>query len=127
MGIDASLPGKTHVQLAHGHHDPIVQVLPDHGDLVKSRVAQRCLVDLYQGTRGTRFVAEATLTFREERPHSWLAPHRFPPHLPIFRFGRLSAPTRMSALTDRIEARQVRGKPEGVPIEKDSTGANEGS
>ncbi len=61
-----------HVQLACCHHDPVVQVLPDHANFVKSRITQRCQMDLYQGTRGTRFGAEATRTFREERLHPWL-------------------------------------------------------
>ena len=59
-------------QLTNCHHDPVVQMLPDHVNFEKSRVAQRCLVNIYQGTRGTRFAAEATRTFREERLHSWL-------------------------------------------------------
>jgi hypothetical protein len=61
-------------QLTNGHHDPVIQMLPDHVNFAKSRVAQRCLVNIYQSTRGTRFGAEATRTFREERLHPWLTP-----------------------------------------------------
>ena len=82
-------------ELTNCHHDPVVQMLPDHVDFAKSRVAQRCQVNIYQDTRGTRFGAEATRTFREERLHPWLMPERLPPLLPIFllRCVRLSRPT----------------------------------
>src|SRR5262249_54821853 len=118
-----------HVQLAYCHHDPVVQVLPDHTNFVKSRVAQRCLVNIYQGSRRTRFGAEATRTFREERLHPWLTPQRLPPRSPIFllRCARLSSPLRMPVLCDRVEARQMRGKSEAIPIEEHSTRANEDS
>src|SRR5260370_41758981 len=115
--------------LTNGHHDPVVQMLPDHVNFAKSRVAQRCLVNIYQGTRGTRFGAEATRTFREERLHAWLTPKLIPPLLPIFllRCARLSSPLRMPVLCDRVEARQMRGKPQAIPIEENSTRANEDS
>src|SRR5947209_19902585 len=84
-----------HVPLAYCNHDPVVQVLPDDANFAESRVAQRCQVDLDQGMRtGTRFGAEATRPFREERLHSWLTPERLPPRLPLFllRCASLSSP-----------------------------------
>src|ERR1700692_3517882 len=124
MSHDAPL-----TQLTNCHHDPVVQMLPDHVHFAKSRVAQRCLVNIYQGTRGTRFGAEATRTFREERLHSWLTPERLPPLLPIFllRCASHRSPLPIPMLGARFEARQMRGKPEAIPIEEHSTRANEDS
>src|SRR2546423_684028 len=104
-------------------------MLPDHVNFAKSRIAQRCLVNIYQGSRGTCFGAEATRTFREERLHPWLTPKFLPPLLPIFllRCASLSRPLRMPMLCDRVEAGQMRGKPETIPIEEHSTRANDDS
>src|SRR5258708_40243484 len=114
-------------ELTNCQHGPVVQMLPDHVNFAKSRIAQRCLVNIYQGTRGTRFGAEATRTFREERLHPWFTPKLIPPLLPIFllRCARLSSPLRMPVLCDRVEARQMRGKPQAIPIDENSTTANE--
>src|SRR5260370_12770045 len=32
--------------LTNGHHDPVVQMLPDHVNFAKSRIAQRCLSNI---------------------------------------------------------------------------------
>src|SRR6266567_8288662 len=116
-------------ELTNCHHDPVVQMLPDHVNFAESRVAQRCLVNIYQGTRGTRFGAEATRTFREARLHPWFTPKLIPPFLPVFLLRCTShrSPLRMPVLCDRVEARQMRGKPQAIPIEEHSTRANEDS
>jgi hypothetical protein len=116
-------------QLTNCHHNPVVQMLPDHIYFAKSRVAHCCQVNIYQGTRRTRFGAEATRTFREERLHPWLTPERLPPFLPIFFLlcPRLSFPLCMPALCDRNEARQMWGKPQIIAIEENSTRTNEDS
>ena len=72
---------------------------------------------------------EQPRTFREERLYPWLTPERLPPRLPLFllRCVRLSRPPRMPVLCDRVEARQMRGKSEAIPVEEYSTRANEDS